>query len=110
MFGIPFDELLSCDFKPASVKWLKENGHGKHHFRAVADLKQKSAWCTVHGQNCCCLPADRCDLLVTGPPCTPFTTQRANRGSMRLQLAKISTPRVNQSCLIHAHGVSKTLL
>ena len=81
--GIPYEERITVDHKVASIRFLRSNGASCHHFRELSDLVEKQAWCEWHGQRCEVTDAHVCDILVTGPPCTPYSSQRSTRGETR---------------------------
>ena len=85
MLGVRHAEHSACDRKVSAQRSLLVNTDSVHVFHEMNDLSKTYAWCGRH--SCECEVPTRhhgvCDLLVAGPPCTPFTQQRATRGSLR---------------------------
>ena len=80
--GVPYKELQTCDVKPNSFEFVEKMCPSAHHFRDLADLLQapgQLAWCCKHQTMCPTVPPLQADLLVSGPPCSPFTAQRNQR-------------------------------
>ena len=83
MLGIPHDELLAVDKKPAAKQVMFANTKPTCHFEQMKDLENATAWCTRHRQACPVIRAQPCHLLVCGPPCTPYSQQRSTRKATR---------------------------
>ena len=81
---IPYEERFSIDKKASAIKFLKTCGHAAaHHYKDLGEVVHTSAAkCIFHGK-ACVMPAATPDLLIAGPPCSPYSSQRATRTSMR---------------------------
>ena len=99
MLGVPFLEYLTCDKKVASQKWLGLNGHSQHHFKDLDMLMGDVAECMWHKSKCGTAPAEGpADLVICGPPCTPWSAQRSTRGTTRCLAAHFCVASLRVSC------------
>ena len=81
---VSFEDLFTCDIKADANCIARLNTKPSHQFGDVAEVATAAgegpggrARCGLH-QSCCQLPRD-IDLLICGPPCAPYSTQRAGR-------------------------------
>ena len=73
------------DPKASACQFTQKMGiSAEHHLPTIQDGLAcwrdggRTTKCMWHkGQ--CCMAVDECHLYVSGPPCSPFTTQRAGR-------------------------------
>ena len=59
-----------------------------HYVNNIESLGADRPCCTVHEQQCDVVASNAvCELMVFGPPCTPFSQERATLQSVRLDAA-----------------------
>lgn len=99
--GLPIDCTNACELKEECRQFILRNfgqavttsgmsrvpgGAAMHIWRSMSEYVSGEGVCDVHGmhkapQTRRKQEPTRCDIMVGGPPCQPFTTLRANRGS-----------------------------
>ena len=84
MLSIKHTELLAVDKKPAARKLLLANTNPKHFVAQLDHLVEKRVPCLLHNTFCDMQNEPECQLLVCGPPCTPYSQQRATQSSLGL--------------------------
>ena len=80
---VQFTELYSVDCKASAEKVLKGLRFSQHHFKRMEDLVNMGSACPCswHSDAHCMVDAKEVELLVIGPPCSPFSGQRPKRFS-----------------------------
>ena len=80
--NVAFIEHYSVDCKASAVKVLRQLGHGLHHFTYMEDLVNMGSrcTCTLHDADCV-VDNSNIDMMVVGPPCSPYSGQRVGRFS-----------------------------
>jgi hypothetical protein len=84
--GLVVGECVGADLKPASRRFVESNVSGViHFFQSLQELTQSRGHCLMHGSDCTLRAASdggrRPDFAIFGPPCQPFTRQRARSGT-----------------------------
>eukprot|EP00971_Amphidinium_carterae_P352797 6492734-Amphidinium_carterae.2 len=82
--AVPFEERMSIDMKKASIKCLENNVSSQHHYKFVCDALTDKAACVWHGLECP-LPTSPADAWIAGFPCSPFSSQRHTRSTLRTE-------------------------
>ena len=100
MLGVAHQELMACDRKPSAKQVLLANTSPRHFFEDVNLLKGKAAPCAIHDCECNIFAEPMCQLLLCGPPCTPFSQQRATRHSVRSTHALHHSRLHHQACAL----------
>ena len=85
---VPVVEQLSVECKKSALHFLSQNHHqARHHSLDLRDVGPQDALCSVHHRRC---KLQECDLFVAGPPCAPFSSQRAGRTQSSCPMMQLS--------------------
>ena len=72
-------EEMAIDKKEAARVFMSANSPPNHLYYNLEDIVfSSSAACATHGSGCN-IPPQGADMLIMGPPCAPFSTQRPGR-------------------------------
>jgi hypothetical protein len=76
--GMKVGKCIGADPKPASKRFVLSNFTGvSHYFQTLQELTVGRGQCALHGAGCQMDGDGGADFAIFGPPCQPFTRQRA---------------------------------
>ena len=82
-FGLTFNEVMSIDPKRIAKQYAFSHAPPRHHFNFLAQVlgvpPGAECHCEVHGHSCCTPAKGSVQMMVAGPPCSPFSSQRTDR-------------------------------